>query len=58
MASYLVFELPPWFENVGKRLIKSPKLYFADVGLAAFLLGIQNAEQAAAIRCGGVFMRT
>lgn len=45
-ASYLVFELPPWFENIGKRLIKSPKLYFADTGLAAFLLGIHTAEQA------------
>lgn len=45
-ASYLVFELPPWFENIGKRVIKSPKLYFADVGLAAFLLGIHTAEQA------------
>ncbi len=45
-ASYLVFELPPWFENVGKRVIKSPKLYFSDVGLAAFLLGIHTAEQA------------
>ncbi|MEW5891286.1 MAG: ATP-binding protein [Pseudomonadota bacterium] len=45
-ASYLVFELAPWFENIGKRVIKSPKLYFADVGLAAFLLGIHTAEQA------------
>ena len=45
-ASYLVFELPPWFENIGKRVIKSTKLYFADVGLAAFLLGIHTAEQA------------
>lgn len=45
-ASYLVFELPPWFENIGKRVIKSPKLYFADVGLATFLLGIHTAEQA------------
>jgi predicted AAA+ superfamily ATPase len=46
VASYLVFELPPWFENVNKRVIKSPKFYFADVGLAAFLLGIHTAEQA------------
>lgn len=46
MASYLVFELPPWFENIGKRLVKSPKLYFSDVGLAAFLLGIHDAQQA------------
>jgi len=45
-ASYLVVELQPWFENIGKRVIKSPKLYFADVGLAAFLLGIHTAEQA------------
>jgi predicted AAA+ superfamily ATPase len=45
-ASYLVFELAPWFENIGKRVIKSPKVYFADVGLAAFLLGIHTAEQA------------
>lgn len=45
-ASYLVFELPPWFENIGKRVIKSPKFYFADVGLAAFLLGIHTADQA------------
>lgn len=44
-ASYLVFELPPWFENIGKRVIKSPKLYFADTGLAAFLLGIHTTEQ-------------
>lgn len=45
-ASFLVFELPPWYKNIGKRTIKSPKLYFADVGLAAFLLGIENADQA------------
>lgn len=45
-ASYVVFELPPFFENVHKRVIKSPKLYFTDVGLAAFLLGIHTAEQA------------
>jgi predicted AAA+ superfamily ATPase len=46
-ASYIVFELQPFFENVGKRVIKSPKLYFADVGLAAYLLGIHSAEQLA-----------
>ncbi len=45
-ASYVVFELPPYFENVQKRVIKSPKIYFTDVGLAAFLLGIHTAEQA------------
>jgi len=45
-ASYVVFELPPFFENVQKRVIKSPKIYFTDVGLAAFLLGIHTAQQA------------
>ncbi len=46
-ASYVIFELPPFFENIRKRIIKSPKLYFTDTGLAAFLLGIRTAEQAA-----------
>jgi len=45
-ASYVLFELPPFFENVRKRLIKAPKLFFTDVGLAAFLLGIHTEEQA------------
>jgi len=44
-ASFIVFRLPPYFENFGKRMIKSPKLYFNDVGLAAYLLGIQNETQ-------------
>jgi uncharacterized protein len=41
-ASYVIFLLPPWFRNISKRLIKSPKLYFYDVGLASYLLGLQN----------------
>jgi predicted AAA+ superfamily ATPase len=41
-ASYVVFLLPPWYRNTSKRLIRSPKLYFYDVGLAAYLLGIEN----------------
>jgi len=45
-ASFLVLPLTPYHTNVGKRVIKSSKLYFADVGLAAYLLGIQTAEQA------------
>lgn len=44
-ASFIVFRLPPYFENFGKRVIKSPKLYFNDVGLTAYLLGIQNEMQ-------------
>jgi len=41
-ASYIVFRLPPYFANISKRLVKSPKLYFYDVGLAAHLLGLEN----------------
>lgn len=47
-ASFIVFRLPPWFANIGKRLIKSPKLYFHDVGLAAWLIGIRRREHLAA----------
>ena len=41
-ASYIVFRLPPYAANISKRLVKSPKLYFYDVGLAAHLLGLEN----------------
>lgn len=41
-ASYIVFLLQPWHTNISKRQIKSPKLYFYDVGLAAYLLGAEN----------------
>lgn len=44
-ASYLIVRLQPYYENFGKRIIKSPKLYFTDVGFAAYLLGIQTVEQ-------------
>ena len=37
--------VPPFFENLGKRLVKSPKLYLADPGLACFLLGIESERQ-------------
>lgn len=42
---YLIHFVRPHFANFGKRLTKSPKLYMTDVGLAAALLGIRNAEQ-------------
>jgi predicted AAA+ superfamily ATPase len=44
-ASYLVYLLRPHHRNFNKRLIKAPKLYFLDVGLAAWLLGIHTPEQ-------------
>ena len=44
-ASYIVFQLQPYYENFGKRLVKTPKIYFSDVGLAAHLLGIGTGAQ-------------
>ncbi len=44
-ASFLVFRLYPYYENFGKRLIKSPKIYFTDVGLVCYLLGIETVGQ-------------
>jgi uncharacterized protein len=41
-ASYIAFRLPPYHRNFGKRLVKTPKLYFHDTGLAAWLLGIPD----------------
>ncbi|MEE2959244.1 MAG: ATP-binding protein [Myxococcota bacterium] len=44
-ASFIVYKLLPYFENFGKRVIKSPKYYFTDVGLLSYLLGIDKKEQ-------------
>lgn len=44
-ASYIVFLLPPYHSNTKTRLVKSPKLYFYDVGLASYLLRIDGEEQ-------------
>ena len=57
-ASYIVFRLTPHFANFGKRLVKTPKLYFHDTGLAAFLLGIQSPEQLATHSARGALFET
>lgn len=44
-ASFVIYLLPPWYANIGKRLVKSPKLYFCDTGIACNLLGINAAPQ-------------
>lgn len=43
-AAYVVVRLPPYHANLGKRLIKSPKLYFVDIGLATYLIGVERPE--------------
>lgn len=44
-ASYIIYLLPPFFVNIKKQLIKSPKIYFYDTGLAAYLLDIEKEKQ-------------
>jgi hypothetical protein len=43
-ASYIIFLLPPFYNNLGKRIVKSPKVYFYDTGLVSYLTGIQNQQ--------------
>lgn len=44
-ASFVIYMLPPWHDNINKRLIKSPKIYFTDTGLLSYLLRIENTNQ-------------
>jgi len=43
-ASYQIFLIYPYYKNFGKRFVKSPKIYFSDVGLINYLLGIKSKE--------------
>ncbi len=55
-ASYIIYELRPYYRNLNKRLVKSPKIYFTDVGLAAYLLGLASPDQIRRDPCrGGLF---
>ena len=44
-ASHLIYILRPWYENRTSQVVKTPKVYFCDTGLAAYLLGIETPEQ-------------
>ena len=44
-GTFMVRMLPPWFENLGKRLVKSPKVYLRDSGILHFLLGLEEVEE-------------
>jgi predicted AAA+ superfamily ATPase len=52
-ASFQIFILRPYYANIGKRLIKSPKVYFTDTGLLCYLVGLRNVEHAIAGPMGG-----
>jgi predicted AAA+ superfamily ATPase len=53
--SGVLYLLPPYYQNLGKRLIKAPKLYFADHGLAAYLLNIESPDQLSVSPFKGAF---
>lgn len=57
-SSYLVLRLAPYHRNFGKRLVKTPKLYFLDVGLASWLLGIQTPDMMALHPMRGALFET
>lgn len=46
-TSYIAFTLPPYYRNIGKRIVKAHKLYFFDTGLVCYLLGLESHEQLA-----------
>ena len=57
-ATYQVIVLRPYFANVGKRLVKTPKVYFTDVGTLCYLTGLKDPEHALSGPMGGAIMET
>jgi hypothetical protein len=57
-ATYQVVILRPYFANVGKRLVKTPKVYFADTGTLCHLAGLKDPAHAAAGPMGGALFET
>ncbi|MFN8626644.1 MAG: ATP-binding protein [Candidatus Binatia bacterium] len=57
-ATFQVMPLRPYFANVGKRLVKAPKLYFTDVGTLCYLAGLRDPEHAASGPMGGAIFET
>ena len=57
-ASYQVVVVRPWFANTGKRLVKTPKVYFTDTGTLCFLTGLRDPRHAAEGPLGGALFET
>ena len=57
-ATYQVVVVRPYFANLGKRLVKMPKVYFTDVGTLCYLAGLKDPDHAAAGPMGGPIMET
>lgn len=57
-ASFQVLILRPYFANIGKRLVKSPKVYFLDTGILCYLVGLKDPDHAARGPMGGTLFET
>jgi uncharacterized protein len=57
-ATYQIIILRPYFFNIGKRLVKTPKIYFTDAGTLCYLTGLKDPEHAASGPMGGAIMET
>ncbi|MFW6157737.1 MAG: ATP-binding protein [Planctomycetota bacterium] len=57
-ATYQVMVLRPYFANISKRLVKTPKVYFTDVGTLCYLVGLRDPKHAASGPMGGAIMET
>lgn len=57
-ATYQVCVLRPYFANIGKRLVKTPKVYFTDVGTLCYLVGLKDPRHAVSGPMGGPIMET
>jgi predicted AAA+ superfamily ATPase len=57
-ATFQVMVLRPYYANVGKRLVKTPKIYFTDTGVLCYLAGLKDPEHAAAGPLGGAIFET
>ena len=57
-ATHQIFIVRPYFANIGKRLVKSPKIYFADPGTLSHLTGLRDPDHAAAGPMAGCLMET
>jgi len=57
-ATYQVVVLRPYFANIGKRLVKTPKVYFTDVGTLCYLAGLRDAQHAVSGPMGGAIFET
>ncbi len=57
-ATYQVIVLRPYYRNIGKRMVKAPKVYFTDVGLLCYLVGLQDPQHAAAGPLSGAIVET